>query len=233
MYHLKDNRIRLFYIMCITFLWITVSGLTALAAEIPGGGTAVDGTIRDVAASEVSKGSEIVNVSSLPGEPENRETSFGPVGSQSPHKAEAPGNNIEGVRISSDSPASASSGNSPVITCGSNKAAASLSKEAVNPNVFLKGASLGMFTTTGYCLCEECSGGFELTYSGTVPQARHTVSADLDLFPIGTRLMIGDIVYTVEDIGSSVTGAHIDIFYDNHEDAMAHGRQLQEVFAVQ
>lgn len=90
-----------------------------------------------------------------------------------------------------------------------------------------------MFVTTGYCICEECSGGFDLTYSGTVPQARHTISADITRFPIGTRLMIHDIIYTVEDIGSNVIGEHIDIYYDNHEDAVAHGKQIEEVFMVE
>lgn len=92
--------------------------------------------------------------------------------------------------------------------------------------------SLGMFTTTGYCNCEQCSGGHSLTYAGTVPQAEHTLSADLNLFPIGTQLMVDGIIYTVEDMGSSVNGNKIDIFYDSHQDAEAHGMQLQEVFAL-
>lgn len=92
--------------------------------------------------------------------------------------------------------------------------------------------SLGMFTITGYCNCESCSGGSNLTYSGTVPQANHTVSADISIFPIGTRLMIDDIVYTVEDIGSSVVQNKIDIFYATHEEAVAHGTTTAEVFAV-
>lgn len=92
--------------------------------------------------------------------------------------------------------------------------------------------SLGMFTTTGYCNCEQCSGGHSLTYAGTVPQAEHTLSADLNLFPIGTQLMVDGIIYTVEDMGYSVNGNKIDIFYDCHQDAEAHGMQLQEVFAL-
>lgn len=95
-----------------------------------------------------------------------------------------------------------------------------------------KGISLGMFTTTGYCNCAICSGGFNLTYSGTVPKARHTISADLSVFPIGTRLMINDVVYTVEDMGSGVTDNKLDIYYDNHADALAHGRRQLEVFTV-
>lgn len=96
-----------------------------------------------------------------------------------------------------------------------------------------KGESLGMFTTTGYCNCEKCnSGGHALTYSGTVPQAAHTISADLTLYPIGTRLMIGDIIYTVEDKGTHVEGNWIDVYYDNHEDAWNHGLKTEEVFAI-
>ena len=37
--------------------------------------------------------------------------------------------------------------------------------------------SLGLFTVTGYCGCDRCSGGHNLTYSGTVPKANHTLSA--------------------------------------------------------
>ena len=95
-----------------------------------------------------------------------------------------------------------------------------------------KGISLGMYTTTGYCNCEQCSGGHGLTYSGTVPKANHTISADLNVHPIGTKLMIDDIIYTVEDMGSSVKGNWIDIYYDNHDEAVAHGTKTQEVFTV-
>ncbi len=94
--------------------------------------------------------------------------------------------------------------------------------------------SLGMFTVTGYCSCDICcpSSVSKLTYSGTEPQPDHTVSADIDIFPIGTRLMIGDTIYTVEDIGSNVIENKIDIFYSTHEEALAHGTTTEEVFTV-
>lgn len=95
-----------------------------------------------------------------------------------------------------------------------------------------KGVSLGIFTTTGYCPDECCGGTSGLTYSGTVPQANHTLSADLTRFPIGTKLMIHDVIYTVEDMGSSVKGDWLDIFYDTHEEAMEHGLKQEEVFSV-
>lgn len=135
---------------------------------------------------------------------------------------------------------------SRVITCGTGESADSADTsepvaERVAPGSLpgahsstngKKGTSLGMFTTTGYCNCSECSGDHKLTYSGTVPQAAHTISADLSIYPIGTKLMIDDVIYTVEDMGSHVNGNWIDIYYDNHDAAEAHGMKTQEVFSV-
>ncbi len=104
--------------------------------------------------------------------------------------------------------------------------------ETASSTEWKKGPSLGIFTITGYCSCSICSGGWGLTYSGTVPQANHTISADLDVFPIGTKLMIDGIVYTVEDKGSNVNGGHIDIYFATHEEAVGYGTQTAEVFAV-
>ena len=93
--------------------------------------------------------------------------------------------------------------------------------------------SLGRFTITGYCGCEQCSGGHNLTYSGAVPTPNHTISADLNYFPLGTKLKIDGIVYTVEDKGSSVNGNILDIYYGCHEEALAKGTYTAEVFLVQ
>ena len=97
-----------------------------------------------------------------------------------------------------------------------------------------KGTYLGKFTTTAYCNCSACcSGGFTLTYSGTVPKANHTISADIARFPIGTKLMINDIIYTVEDIGSNVYGNRLDIYFDTHQQALDYGRKTVDVYAVE
>lgn len=93
--------------------------------------------------------------------------------------------------------------------------------------------SLGRFTITGYCGCEQCSGGHSLTYSGTVPTPNHTISADLNYFPLGTKLKIDGTVYTVEDKGSFVNGNILDIYYGSHQEALAKGTYTAEVFLVQ
>ncbi len=120
----------------------------------------------------------------------------------------------------------------PGTSGSSNTAADSDSSASKSGSNWKKGQSLGMFTTTGYCNCELCSGGNGRTYSGTVPKANHTIAADLNVFPLGTKVMIDGIVYTVEDMGSGVNGNKIDIYYDNHADAVAHGTKKQEVFMV-
>lgn len=115
---------------------------------------------------------------------------------------------------------------------GSSDSRSDSAKESASESGWKKGSSLGYFTITGYCSCDICSGGWGMTYSGTVPQANHTISADLNVFPLGTKVMINDIVYTVEDKGGGVNGDHIDIYYATHEEAVACGTRSAEVFSV-
>lgn len=94
------------------------------------------------------------------------------------------------------------------------------------------GESYGSFRISGYCGCELCCGGQTLTYSGVLPAANHTISADLERFPLGTRLLIDGTVYTVEDMGSGVSGDRLDIYFNTHEEALDYGLKDVEVFAV-
>ncbi len=145
------------------------------------------------------------------------DTTAGPLGPDSQTQTQA----------KDSKPSGASSGNSSPLGPKSASAAKTVSESA-----WKKGTSLGYFITTGYCNCSICSGGWGLTYSGTVPRANHTISADINVLPIGTKVMIDGIVYTVEDIGGGVNGDHIDIYYDSHEKAVAHGTKTVEVFSV-
>ncbi len=91
---------------------------------------------------------------------------------------------------------------------------------------------LGAFLVTGYCNCELCSGGHNITFSGTVPKANHTLSADLTVLPLGSKVWIDGVIYTVEDKGSSVNGQKVDIFYDTHEEALEHGTITADVYLL-
>lgn len=91
---------------------------------------------------------------------------------------------------------------------------------------------LGEFQVTGYCSCTICCEEKEerLTKSETVPRASHTVAADPSVIPLGTRIVIDDVVYTVEDTGKAVEGMRLDIFFDSHEEAVRYGRKEKYVY---
>ncbi|MDR4024405.1 MAG: 3D domain-containing protein [Clostridium sp.] len=91
----------------------------------------------------------------------------------------------------------------------------------------------GRFTTTTYCSCRRCCrGGKNRTKSGTIPQAGHTISADLRVFPLGTKLRINGVVYTVEDSGSGIRGNKLDIFFNSHSQALQYGKRSADVYIV-
>lgn len=217
MYSVQNRRKTAVYIISTALLWFFVFGFTAWGAEVRVSTNSSNAPVHTVEARETSKNALVVTA------PDGLNDSQ-PVSSPT-----SPDNVQETHTVSS---LSAPGETTSLASLGPYYANMKPTAPAIQDNGPKKDASLGMFVTTGYCTCELCSGGYGLTYSGTVPKASHTISADISLFPIGTRLMIGDVTYTVEDIGTNVVGNHIDIFYDNHEDAMAHGRQMLEVFTV-
>lgn len=104
---------------------------------------------------------------------------------------------------------------------------------------------LGEYTLTAYCSCPICCGIWseqhpsrigtdykQTTHSGMHPEAGRTVAADWDVLPAGTQVAINGTIYTVEDTGSAVKGKHIDIYFDNHEEAKAFGLQYEEVYRI-
>lgn len=99
---------------------------------------------------------------------------------------------------------------------------------------------LGQFTLHAYCPCYECCGkwalnrpvdenGNEIIYtaSGNVAKAGVTVATGED-FPFGTRLLIGDHEYIVQDRG--VETPVIDIYFPTHEEAWNFGEQYADVW---
>lgn len=120
--------------------------------------------------------------------------------------------------------------NTQVITKGEIPAA-----EETAPVASANGVtSLGVFRTTAYCPCYQCSEGWgRQTSTGAVATADHTIAVDPNVIPYGTKVMIDGIVYTAEDRGGGVKGNHIDIFYDTHSQTRQHGSRTAEVFLVQ
>ncbi|MBE5942520.1 MAG: hypothetical protein E7264_08290 [Lachnospiraceae bacterium] len=92
------------------------------------------------------------------------------------------------------------------------------------------GELIGTFTITAYCGCSKCGTGSNRTATGTTPTEGRTIAADTSILPFGTQVVIGGVVYTVEDTGSGVRGNHIDIFFATHARALAFGRKTMKVY---
>lgn len=94
--------------------------------------------------------------------------------------------------------------------------------------------SLGIFRTTGYCPCYQCSEGWgRHTSTGAIASANHTIAVDPRVIPYGSKVMVNGVVYTAEDRGGGVKGNHIDIFFNTHQETLAHGSRKAEVFLIQ
>ena len=95
--------------------------------------------------------------------------------------------------------------------------------------------SLGVFTVYAYCPCETCCGQWSggPTASGVMPEEGRTVAADWDVLPAGTEIYIDGVGWrTVEDTGSGIKGNSLDLYMDNHQDALEWGVQEIEVFTT-
>ena len=93
--------------------------------------------------------------------------------------------------------------------------------------------NMGEFKLTAYCPCCRCSKGYgRSTTSGNKARSSHTIAVDTDVINLGSRVKIGNKIYTAEDTGSGVSGDHIDIFFDTHEEVENFGIKYKNVKVV-
>lgn len=86
---------------------------------------------------------------------------------------------------------------------------------------------------TAYCPCHTCSEGYgRSTAIGKRARSGHTIAVDPSIFQYGTKIRIGNRVYTAEDRGGGVKGYHIDIFFDNHSQVRAYGVKYKNVEVI-
>lgn len=90
------------------------------------------------------------------------------------------------------------------------------------------GSFLGSFKLTAYCSCPICCGPWSggPTASGKMPTEDHTVA--MAGLPFGTQLIINGEVYTVEDRGTPY--GHVDIYMNDHQQALQFGVQYADVY---
>lgn len=103
--------------------------------------------------------------------------------------------------------------------------------------------SLGTFKLTAYCSCEKCCGKWALNRpkdeqgndivigaSGEQLQQNFSVAVDPKYIPYGTYLNINGTKYRADDCGGAIKNNRIDIYFNNHQDALEFGVQYNEVF---
>lgn len=106
--------------------------------------------------------------------------------------------------------------------------------------------SLGEFRLTAYCGCSKCCGIYGENrpvdeYGKTIVETAGgyravegvTVAADIRLLPYGTKVIIDGHEYIVQDKGGVINGNRIDIYFENHQDALNFGVQYKEVFMME
>ena len=92
---------------------------------------------------------------------------------------------------------------------------------------------LGTFKLTAYCACEKCCGKSDgITATGTKATANRTIAVDKTVIPYGTTVVINGNEYVAEDTGGAIKGNIIDIFFDDHEEALNFGVQYADVYKV-
>ena len=91
--------------------------------------------------------------------------------------------------------------------------------------------NLGKFKLTAYCSCKKCCGKTDgITSTGTKATQGRTIAVDTKVIPYGSKVIINGKEYIAEDCGGAIKNNRIDIFFNNHQDALKFGVQYANVY---
>lgn len=98
--------------------------------------------------------------------------------------------------------------------------------------------SLGEFKLTAYCPCEICCGiwannrpnGIVYGAIGEELKEHYSIAVDPNVIPYGTEVIINGNVYKAQDCGGAIKGNRIDIYFEDHNEALEFGVQYAEIF---
>lgn len=120
---------------------------------------------------------------------------------------------------------------------------AQLPPEIITPIVEPEPVYIGEFKLTAYCSCEKCCGvwatnrpkdehGNDIVYTstGAVAKAGRTIAVDTSVIPYGTEVSINGQIYVAEDCGGAIKGNEIDVYFDDHTEALIFGVQYADVY---
>jgi len=102
----------------------------------------------------------------------------------------------------------------------------------------VKPVNLGKFKLTAYCPCEECCGkwannrpnGIVYGAIGEELKEGYSIAVDPDVIPYKSEVTINGKTYKAQDCGGGIKGNEIDIYFENHDDALDFGVQYEEIF---
>lgn len=98
-------------------------------------------------------------------------------------------------------------------------------------------------TVSHYCICKECCGkgpsdpAYGITASGREATPYVSVAVDPDVIPLGSDVLVdygdGEIhYYRADDTGSAISGNHIDLCVESHQEAINLGIKTATVYWV-
>lgn len=84
---------------------------------------------------------------------------------------------------------------------------------------------------TAYCGCRKCNGKWygQPTASGTDYVEGRTIAVEKHQIEFGTHVWINGHEYVAEDTGKHITWDCIDIYFDDHQEALNFGRRYLTV----
>ena len=100
--------------------------------------------------------------------------------------------------------------------------------------------SLGEFKLTAYCSCPICCGKWAynrpngVVYGATGEELieGYSIAVDPNVIPYNTEVLINGRTYKAQDCGGAIKGNRIDIYFEDHNEALKFGVQYAEVFLV-
>lgn len=105
-----------------------------------------------------------------------------------------------------------------------------------------KRISLGEFKLTAYCSCKKCCGfwaygrpfdenGNDIVIGASGERLYQGVSIAVDpaVIPYDSKVYIDGKEYIAHDCGGAIKGNRIDVYFDNHQDALGFGVQYANV----
>lgn len=119
-------------------------------------------------------------------------------------------------------------------------------EKQVEEKTEIKKTYLGEFILTAYCGCEECCGewaigrpvdenGEEIVYGASGQRLEQGVSIAVDpsVITYGTRVEIDGGIYIAQDCGGAIKENRIDVYFENHSDALSFGVQTKPVYIIE